>query len=712
MPEYLSAANGGEPRLKLSVTQTSSDLATNTSQVLVSLTLLSDYAPKDFKLIARVMVGEHRLAYNSRPYASGYSANLTLIHQTVTIKHREDGQQTILLEVEGTSTFTGPNATLSNGTLTISRQSWVLERIARSSQLAPVSGVLGQAVSLTVTPASPSFRHTLRYRAGNQSGTIASQVVTTTSWTPPLRLANVAPESSQVTGEVLVDTYEGNLLLGTRAVPFTMTIPDNLLPSPGSLSLSDAYATAQSLLAPTDFLRVLSNIKPSLSGAFGSYGSRVVSYQFELVNREGHKTGLATTTNGGELGLMDFTGVYKVRAWVVDSRGRASPVREREVTILDYTPPAVSILPQRTGADEQRLVISRTAKVASVRSGGREVNSLSLSYRVRQLPDGEWKVATGRAVETNSPVLNLDKSEAGLDGSYTHNQSYTVEVTIRDRFAPNPQVAVAHVGTIVVAHSYSKDNFGFGRLPTLTQAVDSEWPYYYRGKALQHHQLTWHDGSAVVASGDWNNYRTSGFYRGDNLANQPPAGNGQHSWKYVRVSHHDQAWCVQEAIDFNGKCAWMRTYAHYNWTPWIAPGLNQFYPVGSIFQSTSPTNPAELMGGTWERFGNGRVLVGVNESDGDFNAPNKAGGTKAHKHDKGTLVAKIGSNTTNGNSSIGFHQDLSGREGNPTHSYMTLGGGASSGQRPLTANTAITGKTSEVSHLPPYLTIYRWRRTA
>ncbi|MCW1043450.1 phage baseplate protein, partial [Streptococcus anginosus] len=46
--------------------------------------------------------------------------------------------------------------------------------------------------------------------------------------------------------------------------------------------------------------------------------------------------------------------------------------------------------------------------------------------------------------------------------------------------------------------------------------------------------------------------------------------------------------------------------------------------------STAPTNPTTFMGGVWERFGNGRVLVCVDEADADFNTANKTGGEKTH----------------------------------------------------------------------------------
>lgn len=55
------------------------------------------------------------------------------------------------------------------------------------------------------------------------------------------------------------------------------------------------------------------------------------------------------------------------------------------------------------------------------------------------------------------------------------------------------------------------------------------------------------------------------------------------------------------------------------------------YPVGSIYISVYSTNPSSLFGGTWERFANGRCLVGVSESETEFSTVLKTGGEKAHQ---------------------------------------------------------------------------------
>ena len=52
-----------------------------------------------------------------------------------------------------------------------------------------------------------------------------------------------------------------------------------------------------------------------------------------------------------------------------------------------------------------------------------------------------------------------------------------------------------------------------------------------------------------------------------------------------------------------------------------------YFPVGFIIHMMENTNPNGLLIGKWERL-KGRVLVGVDENDPDFNVPNKIGGSK------------------------------------------------------------------------------------
>lgn len=59
------------------------------------------------------------------------------------------------------------------------------------------------------------------------------------------------------------------------------------------------------------------------------------------------------------------------------------------------------------------------------------------------------------------------------------------------------------------------------------------------------------------------------------------------------------------------------------------------HPVGSIEVNVSGVNPGTYLGGTWATWGSGRVPVGVNTGDENFNTVEKMGGAKNYTHTHG-----------------------------------------------------------------------------
>lgn len=69
--------------------------------------------------------------------------------------------------------------------------------------------------------------------------------------------------------------------------------------------------------------------------------------------------------------------------------------------------------------------------------------------------------------------------------------------------------------------------------------------------------------------------------------------------------------------------------------------IDKIYPIGSIYISVNNVNPKTFLGGNWERWGNGRMPIGVNESDTTISVAEKTGGEKTHK----LTVAELASHT-------------------------------------------------------------------
>ncbi len=197
--------------------------------------------------------------------------------------------------------------------------------------------------------------------------------------------------------------------------------------------------------------------------------------------------------------------------------------------------------------------------------------------------------------------------------------------------------------------------------------------------------------------------------------------------------------------------------------------INKVYPVGSIYISYSATNPQTLFGGTWESFGKGQTLVGIDTSSTEFKTLGQTGGTKSisytpagtigstgltvsqipsHSHSYDKVNANTGSHTltiaeipshnhsfpsfllaTDNGAAIaqtfvgsgvpritGFlgATNNAGGGGGHTHPISTTStstGAAGKGTTSDGHTHSFTGTATTLNNLQPYITVYMWRRT-
>lgn len=188
--------------------------------------------------------------------------------------------------------------------------------------------------------------------------------------------------------------------------------------------------------------------------------------------------------------------------------------------------------------------------------------------------------------------------------------------------------------------------------------------------------------------------------------------------------------------------------------------LEKTYPIGSIYLSVNYVNPSNYFGGIWEEWGVGRVPVGVDTNQTEFNTVQKTGGTKtqaldltdipAHAHSVGAHTHGLNSHThsipalsgtaasagthTHGiqsakqsstgkwgydiaNDGVSKMQTSSERIANSgahthkvTTSANTTGATSASTAKSTAFNTSAQGGEKEHNNLQPYITCYMWKR--
>jgi microcystin-dependent protein len=130
--------------------------------------------------------------------------------------------------------------------------------------------------------------------------------------------------------------------------------------------------------------------------------------------------------------------------------------------------------------------------------------------------------------------------------------------------------------------------------------------------------------------------------------------------------------------------------------------LDIFYPIGSIYETTNNAYSTAAainahFGGTWEAFGAGRVLVGINSADAEFDTILETGGAKTH-----TLT--VDQMPSHGHNRQGWRNVGSGSIQCCSREQIS-GDGNSYGVQ-------ATGGGQAHNNIQPYIVVYRYRRTA
>ena len=320
---------------------------------------------------------------------------------------------------------------------------------------------MGKSATINTPAVNSAYRHTLRYAFGGASGTIATGIASSVSWTPPVSLANQIPSATAGSGTIYCDTYSGSTLLGTKSVSITLTVPGSVVPSAGTLSAALAEDTSGTGL----YVKGMGKAKLTLSGASGAYSSSITSYTI---------TGGGWTATNGALttGTLASAGNITFTATVTDSRGRKASTT-RTISVIDYVKPGVAVCDvYRCDADGNRkkagtyFAVEINASYSAITG-----NTLSITARYKKQSESSYGTAAN--------VTNNGKTVLG-GGNMGASTTYDVLVTVADKY--NSLSIPRTLSTKSVLQSFKRSaGAAIGKVAELANWLDIAWHTRIRG---------------------------------------------------------------------------------------------------------------------------------------------------------------------------------------------------------------------------------------
>lgn len=269
------------------------------------------------------------------PVSYTLPANTTqvILDTTITVPHNADGTGTVAVR-------TWMDTDISAGVVRTSK-TVNLSTIPRATTAAVSTLTMGKVGTISLSPASSSFRHTLVYYFGELSGTIATKTAATSvSWTPPKTFAEQIPSNTVGIGSIHCITYSGDTEIGETSTPITVTVSDDAIPTI-SVALSDPTKVSDTY---GGYVQLRSRLKVAVTAA-GVYGSSIKAYSVKVGDIYTGSSANNTTD------YLPSAGTLAVSCTVTDSRGRTA-TWSQNITVIAYARPQVSaITAARCNAD-------------------------------------------------------------------------------------------------------------------------------------------------------------------------------------------------------------------------------------------------------------------------------------------------------------------------------------------------------------------------
>ena len=600
---------------------------------------------------------------------SSYPTDVDSISESYTFSHNADG-------TSPTITFTGEvhTGTTGVGRLQMYSQYFTAPTIPRATQPSAENGgswTLGTAGFTISTPrASSGFYHKLYYSFGTTGWVLATEgYFDSYDWTPPLSLASQIPSVETGTGTILLETYSGGTCIGSKQCTIYLTVPSNIIPS-ASLALTPKSQLGGSYIQN----------KSSVTGVVtfdgtNTYGSTCAAYELLVTNSANSYS--VTYTSGSNNISLPYSGDYTFKARVKDNRGSdgySAWTTIQTITVLAYSDPVITLLTAiRCDAngllDEDGITI-----------GGLPTTDTYVKFTV-----------VGIASPCNNLISNLNTTTYKVSYKLATASTYT-DLDVIGTYNLNTSAIINSGGTPVrFSIDYAYDiKFTITDKYKTTETVISV--------ASQKVLLD------LLASG--NGARFGGVAATANTL--------EVDWLLK----------LNGGIQFSGSTSGIAAV--------IQAAILASKPLGHIEISTVNTNPSGYLGGIWIPWGTGRVPVGIDGTQAEFNTVEKTGGDKnlqSHSHTtdpantwSGTVSADHAHSfsTKNGwagsNSPTGWSTwDVVGAAATQWGSYGGQGtGGINTNHQHTTDIAATTSSASGAGgsqNLQPYITCYMWKRT-
>lgn len=422
-------------QLYLSVSETGTDVAANTSTISWSLTAYNDSANHIYNnytsgssaptwgVNVGGITGGGNFTYDVAAWGTIYIAG-----GSGTIAHNADGTKSISYSGEAN----GKNSSYFGAIYTSGSMN--LSTIPRTSSisLGSTSVAVGSNQTITVTKATSTYTDVLTYSCEGATGTISSNASGTVTWKIPDAVENKMTTKTSATCTITCTTKNGSTTIGTTSKTFTVTIPSSYTPtiSWGATTLVNAYNNKMVGGYSSATQAYTLGMTPSANSA--TISSVAVTLNKGTI---ASKSNTSATTNTLPSESSDYSLTMTVK--VTDTRGRTKSATKTIGTVYAFVSPTINVQNLYRSDDQG----------APLPEGTYAYTNVTIS--------SDYTITTATATVNNVTYTLTEASGSYMailgGGNLSTAQQYTVTYTVQDQFMVDMGIPAIQVKQILTS---------------------------------------------------------------------------------------------------------------------------------------------------------------------------------------------------------------------------------------------------------------------
>ena len=333
---------------------------------------------------------------NGTIVASGYK----------TLKHNQDGTRKFSVFIQGAIYEYAVNRTGS--------KEFELDTIPRASTISCTETNIESNPTITISRASSNFTHTVTYKFGSLTDTVADKTDATsiTSWTIPAAFYDQIPNAKRGQGTLTCTTFSGGTQIGTSSCPFNVSTDEARCKPTVSGTVVDDNETTKKLTGNPNALvrfysKALCTINATLNKGAGSFKTKTINNTAI--------SGNTLTIENVETNVFDF--------YAMDSREWFNSYKKTDNPLIPYIKLTNDATIYRDDPTSGKATLKIEGNYFNGNFGAVE-NTLTVEYRL----DGETKYTTV------TPTISGNRYSAtvSLTGR-DYTKSFNYEVVVKDK---------------------------------------------------------------------------------------------------------------------------------------------------------------------------------------------------------------------------------------------------------------------------------------